>query len=788
MKHSKKIVLFFGLVFIITCMINVNTINAYKDEFWIFLQRDGFDTHLYRFDERISADNVTYLGTTPDDENTDFFGGNNYVVVNGTIYYLAIRENAPTGVFIYNSTDKGTTWTLMQQVIGGGSINSVALDYAKPSSYLHIAWQKNHDARYANYSLNTRTLTVEPQTILDGALSSYGISLQSKGNNDVFIVQCSGTGGNANPVFLYNKRRDGLWLGTYTYSSGGARDCYYPQIIFDNLHDVLIMAYFDQGDDAVWVATNNRTTWVGIDTAWTRNTALTCNAFYHMGYEKEARRLSIVIPKGFGADSRIGLGHSNYPHTAYNWWDNNNYTTKDLKHALLLDRSNTNNNMVIEIMTNPVPDKAYLWSEERAKWSHPILQWIGTSQFNTQSDLTRLSTNFEYGGNVYIPFPKVYNLTIPNIDGEYLFEGETYTLKAEVENTEYAEFNFTDGIHDIEFIYNSSLVGMSINSNGDNTIYMISASATLKNNTHKVLEWDFILLPNIVDSYIEFDGLVLNTFNDELLNKSYDNLFSCYIFNLGGYTEYDIVGNGGHIKYSDPLAVECWGVGSMVTATTTFRKLQHMHFNVELDNDGNWEGIMEEFVNMTGGYYEFGMNYMINNTMLNGWYVFIYPYTAEVGTHGILAESDWIKWKIEHHVYNASYGDYQVKKEEFLYSNYNGYDNEHSNDGYTNRTNINWWIDLWFSNENSSSIVATRVNPESYGLYEQGNSFWFGYGAFRPMFGDIDLSLFFEAAYNDVGEITTIHGQVDLVQFYSRVGIASGDNVYQIKNFEMIIR
>ena len=70
-------------------------------------------------------------------------------------------------------------------------------------------------------------------------------------------------------------------------------------------------------------------------------------------------------------------------------------------------------------------------------------------------------------------------------------------------------------------------------------------------------------------------------------------------------------------------------------------------------------------------------------------------------------------------------------------------------------------------------------------MYEQAEVYWFGYGKFRPMFGDIDLSMFFESAYNNNGEITTIHGEVDLVQFYSRVGIASGDNVYQIKSFEM---
>jgi len=285
MRKVNKINGLILLLFIITCITGLNVVNAYKDEFWIFLQRSAYTTHLYRFDEGFSLNNVTYVGTTPDDENTDFYGGNNYVVVNGTIYYLAVKENAPTGVFIYNSTDKGETWTLMKQVIGGGSMNSVAIGYAKNNNYLHIAWQKGHDIKYANYSLTTKILTIEPVIILDGDLSSSGVALACKNNDDVFIVQCAGFSGNANPTFQYKKRIAGIWSGLYQYTSGGGKDCYYPQIIFDNIHDVLIMTYYDLGDDAVWVAINNRIAGVGIDTAWTRITDLNCQLYYHIGYE-----------------------------------------------------------------------------------------------------------------------------------------------------------------------------------------------------------------------------------------------------------------------------------------------------------------------------------------------------------------------------------------------------------------------------------------------------------------------------------------------------------------------
>jgi len=150
-------------------------------------------------------------------------------------------------------------------------------------------------------------------------------------------------------------------------------------------------------------------------------------------------------------------------------------------------------------MTNPVPDKAYVFSEKYDKASHILLSWMGLTQFSLESDITRLWSSWEYGGNVYIPFPKVYNLTIPDIDGEYLFEGEIYTLQAEVENTEYAEFDFNDGLSDITFIYNSSLSGMSITSTKENKISFLKGDVTEKNNTHWLLRWNFILLPNIVD-------------------------------------------------------------------------------------------------------------------------------------------------------------------------------------------------------------------------------------------------------------------------------------------------
>jgi len=210
-----------------------------------------------------------------------------------------------------------------------------------------------------------------------------------------------------------------------------------------------------------------------------------------------------------------------------------------------------------------------------------------------------------------------------------------------------------------------------------------------------------------------------------------------------------------------------------------------MHFNVELDNGALWDAVDNVFINMTGGYYEFGINYMINNTMLDGWSFRVYPSTSNVGNHGIGVDHDWVQWTVEHYVYNKTYGDYQMRKKEILYSNYNGYDHTDSNHGYTNKTSVNWWIDLWFSNDNSSSIVASRLNPEYYGMYEQGNLFWFGYGKFRPMFGDIDLSMFFDNAYNNDAEITTVSGEVELVQFWTKVAKVTGSETYQMKNFKM---
>lgn len=261
--------------------------------------------------------------------------------------------------------------------------------------------------------------------------------------------------------------------------------------------------------------------------------------------------------------------------------------------------------------------------------------------------------------------------------------------------------------------------------------------------------------------------------------------YTVNFFNLGGMVSYVKVGDAGHNKGDDILSIYAQDVGSYIEASIIWDKLQHQHLTLELDNGGVWDSINNKFINMTGGLYEFGMNYFINNTILNGWKTRIYVESSDVGNHGVGVDKDWVNWEIEHYIYNRTIDDWMIKKESNLISNYDGYDHTSSIHGYTNKTTIKFFVDLWFSNENSSKIIATRINPEFFGMYEQGSSFWFGYGAFRPYFGDETVSIFYDNIYDGNMNVVSSSEKVSLVQFWVRVEKITGKEKYQLTNFVM---
>lgn len=374
--------------------------------------------------------------------------------------------------------------------------------------------------------------------------------------------------------------------------------------------------------------------------------------------------------------------------------------------------------------------------------------------------------------------------------GVLIFPNEEHNIEINFnENVTYVFIELEDAENYIRFNYDvvSDKISTKIINKKDETVkkiaYITEHNIT-DNEDNLTLSFDFIFNDDVVDYYSQIlDYGVL--YDSEWYNFTSQIRYS--IFNLGGIPTYS--GYDTYTIYSDNdiFSIGAQGDGSWIRFDVLYNKLQHMHFNVEFDIDGDWDSVNGIWENCTGGFYEYGMDYFIKDELLEGWKVRIYPSSVVVGHQNLGVDYDYIQWTIEHYFYNRTLDDYQLIKTDFIYSNFNGYDNEDSTPDYHNRTSTTFWVDLWFSNDDSNRKVATRLNSEWYGMYEQGTSWWFGYGNFRPVIGDLTNSIFYDNVYDENMTITTIKGNVDLVRFWGKVEkvTGGGNKEYKMYNYLM---
>lgn len=402
-----------------------------------------------------------------------------------------------------------------------------------------------------------------------------------------------------------------------------------------------------------------------------------------------------------------------------------------------------------------------------------------------------------FGLDVYMfpPLPINY-IELDNIDnniadnyGVLIFPNDAHNIEMNFEkNTTYVYIDIEDAENYIRFNYNvteNRIYTTITNKKGDaiKRIAYVDNKIITDNGNNITLSFDFTFNNDMIDYYSQILDYGL-LYKGEWFNFTSQIKYS--LFNLGGIPVYS--GSGTYNIYSDNdiFSIGAYGDGSWIRFDTLYRKLQHMHFNVELDISGDWNSGDGVWENCTGGLYEYGFDYFINDELLEGWKVRIYPSSVVVGHQNLGVDFDYIQWTIEHYFFDRTLDDYQLVKTDFLYSNFNGYDNEDSTPDYHNRTSTTFWFDMWFSNDNSSRKIATRINTEWYGMYEQGSSWWFGYGEFRPVIGELTNSIFYDNVYDVNEEITTVKGNVDLVRFWGRTEkVTGGSHEYKMYNYLM---
>ena len=379
---------------------------------------------------------------------------------------------------------------------------------------------------------------------------------------------------------------------------------------------------------------------------------------------------------------------------------------------------------------------------------------------------------------------------------DWLYEGELYRLRAYAYNPTYVSINVSDTRRTVWFEYRNSTNTVSLRT-GDkvNVFGLLSFINDFNESTGlRILEWRFIINDNVVDSTNRYWNAYMNsTINAPLmfLEEDWDNNFlRVNIYNLGSFVAYQFTGDGKRITGGDVFDIEATSIGSIAYAETIFYNLQHVHILPELYYNGTWNSVTGRFEDFDGGYFEYGISYELDGEWVNGWKVRLYPTNYRVGHQNLGHDHDWVGWAVEWYQYNHVTSTWDKIKEDIIYSNCWGYDNENAEPDYYNRTSSQLWIDLWFSNHNSSTIIAGRVNAYYYGMYEQSEIWWMGYGEFRPMFGDVTASMFFSDLIDRNNNIDDSYG-VEKVKFWAKIEKLTGNtrtwrmHNYEVKNYEL---
>jgi hypothetical protein len=403
---------------------------------------------------------------------------------------------------------------------------------------------------------------------------------------------------------------------------------------------------------------------------------------------------------------------------------------------------------------------------------------------------------FSWNGSMLPLLFEHLNTTLYNSDGSvndgWIFEGEVYTLESYIAGATDFYVNTSDSRHGISFHWSNATGEQWIEVDpGDQfTIGLAHSEVESIGNITRLL-WRFIPDRSIIDAQNQTWGYYIY---DETFDVGASGVlgFTTNIYNLGGTTYYTFTGDGGHVTGGQPFELYATNGtdGSSARAEQIYRKLQSVHFLIEIDMDNEWEVGNGEFdIDPGVGFVDIGIDYWLNGTWELGHYVRLFVQDADVGHHAGGNDQNWVDWSTSWYNYNPTVGSVQNIITEEITSNHWGYENENLSPDYWNRTSCQLWVDLWFDRTNASTTIAGQVNSMFHGMREHGSAWWFGYGVFQPMISEYGNTLFLDDLY-DEGRNVTDSMKFDLMRLYIEVGKVSsvdGDDetwtVRAVENF-----
>jgi len=373
----------------------------------------------------------------------------------------------------------------------------------------------------------------------------------------------------------------------------------------------------------------------------------------------------------------------------------------------------------------------------------------------------------------------------------WLFMGEIYQLESIIQNMTYYYLELDDGENTLRFYYTNETKSLNITQSEQFLGGLIDGSVETLNASleqHKCT-WTFILNRNIVDTQnVSITHYGYNALEDSDISDV--AITGLHIYNLGGLTYYEFVGDGGRTSQGTPFELYATNgsTSSRAKAEQIFRKLQSVHFLIELDMSNEWdEGNGEFDIDAGVGYVDIGIDYRLDGSWVDGFKIKLYVQDADVGHHDLGNDNNWIEWSVDFYNYDPNYDSVQNLQSQLIYSNHWGYENEDLSPDYHNRTSSQLWVDLWFDRTNASTTIAIQVNSYYRGMKEHGSAWWFGYGVFQPMISDYDNAKFLDNLYDENGEISNCQ-KIELVKFWIEVGkvnIADGnDETWTIRAIE----
>lgn len=345
------------------------------------------------------------------------------------------------------------------------------------------------------------------------------------------------------------------------------------------------------------------------------------------------------------------------------------------------------------------------------------------------------------------------NITI----NSWLFRNEVYELNTWFKGVDIAQFNISDTVHTLMFNWNNSTQKGDVTVLDEDGTYKneyvvggVTVTPNFYNNETDNIIWKFILNNNIVDC---LNSTWTYKISDNLYTITGDTGAKSSLYNQGGLAEYNFGGDGYIVAGGSALQLSAKnssliGGGSFAEAWLIYRRLQYYHTLLELDLDNKVYG--ESLAGQTSiGELEYSIDYKLNDLEDGDWIeglkCIIAPFQISVGTNGGGSDSAWIKYSVTWYSDNIEIFTDHMTTYSYAYSYWVGDAPSTSvgSDFCTNRTSIPIWIDFWFDKAEGSKVLGGRVNSQYFGEYEDGVSWWLGYGGFRPTMTNITASMAF---------------------------------------------